>query len=120
MTAKLRVSSVAWAAFNLTSSLDHGPVVQITIDEIRKEIKDGSLIAFLNEKLSNYDWSLFGPEFDQGSPFVEAMQFEADVFEGREGRKLGIRNSGICLLLAFCIEAMQQLDGDKNYYQKSK
>jgi hypothetical protein len=78
------------------------------------------LIKFLNERLGDFDWGLFGPEFDQGTSFVEAMQFEAEVFKDRERRKLGIEKSGVCLLLAFCIEAMQQLGTNENYYQKNR
>ena len=120
MTAKLEISTVAWAAFNLTDAIDHGLANSIMFDEIRREIENGNLIAFLNERLGDFDWGLFGPEFDQGPSFVEAMQFEAEVFKDRERRKLGIKNSGVCLLLSFCIEAMQQLGDDKNYYQKSR
>lgn len=120
MADKLRISTVAWAAFNLNSAIDHGLVDVIAFDEIRKEIENGNLIKFLNERLADFDWGLFGSEFDQGPSFIDAMQFEAEVFKDREKRKLGIRNSGVCLLLAFCIEALQQLGRDENYYQKSK
>jgi len=65
---------LSFAAFNLTAALDKGLIHKITFDELYREIDNGTLINFLNERLDNYDWSLFGPELDQGPAFVEAIQ----------------------------------------------
>jgi len=107
MKTKLRLSTLSFAAFNLTAALDKGLIHKITFDELYREIENGNLIKFLEERLDDYDWSLFGPEFDQGPAFVEAIQRVAEVLKGRERRKMGIQYSGVCLLLSFCIEVMQ-------------
>ena len=114
METKLRLSTLSFAAFNLTSALDHGLIDKITFHELYRETESGNLINFLKERLGDFDWSLFGPEFDQGPYFVEAIQSVAEVLKGQERRKIGISNSGICLLLSFCIEVMQHPENYKS------
>ncbi len=108
MPGKLSIFTVTFAARNLTSAIDHGFFDRITFDELNREIENGNLITFLEEKLNGGDWSLVGPVFDQGPLFVEAMKQRAVRFKNYE-HEIGIHNSGTCLLLAFCIEEIQLL-----------
>ena len=39
--------------------------------------------------------------------FTDTIQRVAEVFKDREESKLGICNSGVCLLLDYCIELLQ-------------
>ena len=110
MKTKLRLSTLSYAAFNLTAAIDEGHIHKITFDELYREIENGNLINFLKDRLNDCDWSLLGPESDQGPAFVEALQRLPNVLRGNERRKLGIQYSGVCLLLSFCIELMQHPD----------
>jgi len=108
MPDKLNIFTVTFAARNLTSAIDQGFADRITLDELYREIENGNLITFLEERLSGWDWGLFGPDFDQGPLFVEAMKQNAIRFKNCE-HEIGIHNLGTCLLLAFCIEEIQHL-----------
>lgn len=119
MSDKLSIFTVTFAARNLTSAIDHGFADKITIDELYKEIESGNLITFLKERLNDWDWGLFGPDFNQGPLFVEAMKQKAIRFKNYE-HEIGIRNSGTCLLLAFCIEEVQNLTPIEGKIRSSK
>ena len=47
METKLRLSTLSFAAFNLTSALDHGFIDKITFDELYRETESGNLINFM-------------------------------------------------------------------------
>jgi hypothetical protein len=111
METKLRLSTLSIVAFNLVSAIDHGFLEKITFDEIYREIESGNLIAFLKSQLGDsVDLSLVTADTVQGRRFIEALQRLPNVLAGNERRKLGVENSGLCLLLAFCIELMQHLE----------
>jgi hypothetical protein len=108
METKLRLSSLSAMAFELTSAIDHGFIDEFSFDEIYKEIESGRLIAFLKERLGDaVDLSILEKNPEQNASFIELMQRTSNVLSGQERRKLGIEKHGLCLLLAFCIEAMQ-------------
>jgi len=52
MPGKLSIFTVTFAARNLTSAIDHGFFDRITFDELYREIENGNLITFLEEKLN--------------------------------------------------------------------
>ena len=100
-------------AFEITSAIDHGFIDAISYDEIYKEIKSGRLITFLKEKLGDaIVLSHLKGNPGQERCFIEVMQRIANVAVGSD---FGIEKHGLCLLLAFCIEAIQskQWDGER-------
>jgi hypothetical protein len=111
MEQKLRIAPVSSVAFDLITAIDHGFLEEITFDEIYREIESGNLIAFLKNRLGdNVDLSLVTTDTAQGRSFIKVMQRLPDVLRGNERKKLGVEKSGLCLLLAFCIEVMQNLE----------
>lgn len=80
---------------------------EITIKDLTKAIENGKLINLLRERLSEFDWTYFEAAFEQERYFTDTIQRVATVFKDREDAKLGICNSGVCLLLDYCIELLQ-------------
>jgi hypothetical protein len=75
--------------------------------EVRERIADGTILRRLSELYGDF------PEF---SPFHKAeaililkeLRGVLDVYDGREESKMGVRNSGLCLLVGYCIEMLVQ------------
>lgn len=105
MTERLRLSTLSLMAFELNVSIDQGLTDKFSYKEVYEKIEDGSLIAFLKERLGNaIDISLLEHDPEQSALFIELLQRTANCVTGSD---FGIEKHGICLLLAFCIEAMQ-------------
>ena len=87
----------------LLAQIDKGDVVPPA--EIKQAIAKGTVLELLLERFGDF------PEF---APIHKAefamLQHELrsimDAVDGREVSKLGVENSGLCLLLAYCIEML--------------
>lgn len=119
MKTKLLLSSLSFTAFKLTSAIERGYLNKITFDEIYQGIESGDLLSYLEEKLA-IDLSIINRVPDQKQGFIEVMQEIAGGYKGREENKLALKNCGLCLLLAFCIEAMQQFFWDTSFYMREE
>jgi hypothetical protein len=92
--------------------IDLGKYDIITIEEIYKAINDGTILRYLKEKVGNdIDLSIHlnSKTFnDFESWYVEHLQSLYDAYSGDENRKWGVQNKGLCLLLAWTNEIIQQ------------
>ncbi|MFY0683525.1 MAG: hypothetical protein JXR20_03170 [Balneola sp.] len=90
--------------------IDTGKYDDITIDDIYKNIDEGTLLQFLKNKCSDdIDLShhLKGIEnFEK--LYMEHLQSFYDAYAGQHKRKWGIKNKGLCLVLAWTNEILQQ------------
>lgn len=91
--------------FELNAMMDRGHILDLAETESR--IEDGSLIRFLAERFKGeIDLSLIqGPE---GAPIVQGLQALLGAHAGRERRKWGVERNGLCLLIAWVTELIQQ------------
>lgn len=109
MQTRLSLSALGCAAIELTSAIEHGHLNEITFDDIYRQIENGRLVPFLEDRLGDdIDLSLISPDQEQGQYLIAVLNEVAGGLHGRERKKLGVESCGLCLLLAFCIEAMQQ------------
>lgn len=103
------LSSLAFLAFYVNAAIDGGHGQEMSFTDIHNGIEKGTLFEDLERLLPGaLDLSLFRPESDQRKGVLEALQIVSGGLQGRERRKVGVEKSGLSLLLAFLIEAMQQ------------
>jgi hypothetical protein len=76
-----------------------------TFEEVYSAINDGIIIEWLEEK--GADMSILSSEImtDAKALVVEALKQVATARKGDEGRKLGVENLGLCLVIALVLEA---------------
>ncbi|MFN2505900.1 MAG: hypothetical protein ABR540_17015 [Acidimicrobiales bacterium] len=94
-----------YLAFELNAMLDRGRV--LSMDIARKRVDDGTIFEWLDTQLeSPYD--LDGTPVD---PHIRQAMLETfrplNRFDA--GRQFGVEHNGAALLLAYCIEGIQQL-----------
>jgi hypothetical protein len=95
----------------LNKLLDSGECDSISIDEVHAHIDDGTILKFLKERggnkidLGSHLTNSFG-DFEKF--YVQHLQSLYDAYAGDERRKWGVEKKGVCLLLAWTNEILQQ------------
>ena len=99
----------------LNSLIDGGKYDDITIDEVHQHIDKGTILRFLRERAGDdIDLSIHlnTNTYDDFEDFyVKHLQSIYDAYAGQERRKWGIANMGLCLLVAWTNEIIQQGTG---------
>jgi len=91
-------------SFDLNSLLDQKKFIDIK--KIEDHIESGNIFAFLKEKFGDeIDLSLYGEE--DKKYLIEFFKNLLNAVDPH--RKFGVENNGITLLLAYCIEGIQEL-----------
>jgi len=83
----------------------------IPMDEVQRHIEAGDLFAWLATRFGNsIDLSLYGPGArpEVAAEITEGLNSILGGYQGRERRKWGVENNGICLLIAWVNELVQQ------------
>jgi len=87
---------------------------KVFFSDIYTGLKQRTLFEILQEKLPGVlDLSLFrsGDDnnyIDQREGIIDALTDASSGMEGREMEKYGVRNSGLSLMMAYILEAIQQ------------
>lgn len=91
-----------YLGFYLNSLVDSGEF--ISLSEIKIEISKRTVLSFLKSKYEDkFDISLYTKtELETMEDFFNGLN---DVVD--EQRKMGIEKNGLCLLIAYCFEALQ-------------
>ena len=98
------VTRFTFLGFYLNGLLDRGEA--LSIDETRKHISDGSLFTWLKKNFGGgVDLSLYLP--DDEAAVVELFESLANAVDAR--RKFMVEHNGLALLVAYCLEGIQQL-----------
>lgn len=92
----------------LNHLVDHDLHRPITLDDARDHIRKGDVFEWLDQKfMADIDLSIY-----RGQPSRNEISAEwANIlggYEGSENRKWGVAKNGICLLLAWTNEIVQQ------------
>ena len=103
-STKARFSTLTSLAFSLTWCIDRRRYDDISVPEVKEHIEDGSIFAFLTDRLGK---DLAVKLFDQSTlgKVADAWLTIEDTVDER--RKFGIENKGLCLLVAYLVEMMQ-------------
>lgn len=106
-TKELDITTVTYLLFAINAALDKDHWKKITFDDVYQHLDSGDLIPFLDAQLNGIDLSLFGPDEPQGKLLLAALRHVAPWFKERERRKTGIKQSGVCLVIAWIGEVIQ-------------
>ncbi len=103
------LSTLGFVGFFINSAIAKGHGKAVSFEEIYDSLERGTLLEDLDRKIPDtFDFSLFPPGGDQSVGLNETLDEVAGGLRDRERKKIGIEESGLHLLLAFIIEAMQQ------------
>lgn len=95
--------------------IDTGKYNYISIDDIQKQIESKNIIGYLQkETAGDSAFSMFsedGPYFNYLNYYHEQMYQLYGGYAGNERRKWGVENLGLCLLVAWTNELIQQGSG---------
>ena len=111
MVPPYSMACMAMVLFGLSCLLDSGNADDITLEDVKAHARDGDLIQFLTEKAGGSfgDGFLDAPGWEGFSAwYVERIRENCHAMDGRERRKYGIENRGICLLISYTAEILQQ------------
>jgi hypothetical protein len=101
----------------LNSLVDSGKYDDITIREVHKHIKDGTILRFLQARVgadaSLRDLLGTEPYGDFQGFYLKELQSLYECHGGNESRKWGVEKKGLCLLIAWTNEILQQGTGRK-------
>ena len=80
----------------------------MSIKEVNESIEQGNLLDLLQERLDGViDLSLLmGIGRQQGKKLIERLYYILPGFEGRERRKSGCENCGLCYLLVLLCQVL--------------
>lgn len=90
----------------LNFAIDSDQSKKVSTDEITNQINDGTIFKYLEENShSDMKWGLENLTDEDKSHLLGEWQSMVNAIDSE--RKLGVKNNGICLLLAYVIEGIQ-------------
>ena len=109
---RIKLTALTVLILELNQLIDSGKYNNITIKDVHAAIEQKRIIPYLKETTSaDSDFSLYGTDGPY-STFVdyyhEQMNQIYGGYAGQERRKWGVENLGLCLLLAWTNEIIQQ------------
>jgi len=109
---KIKLTALTSIIAELNPLIDSGKYNHITIDEVHTIVEQEKIIPFLKDTTKgDSDFSIFvhdGPYANFVKYYHEQMHQIYDGYAGNERRKWGVENLGLCLLLAWTNEIIQQ------------
>lgn len=103
----MKIHKLTLVILGVTALVDEGTHNNISIDEIHKVISSKSLIKYLSEEFEEKIDLSFLDEKDINE-YEEMISNIYDAHAGNESRKWGIKNNGLCLVIAWTNEVIQQ------------
>lgn len=103
----MRLSSLTYLILELNAAIDTGLYQDISLEEVKDHIESRDLFPWLKKRLGkDIDLSLL--DDGRGQEIAEHLEQIRGGYAGNERRKWGIEHSGLCLLLAWVNELVQQ------------
>lgn len=104
MSRVLRKLTLLGTCLNLVIDSDQSK--KVSTDDITNQINDGNLFKYLEENFhSDMKWGLDNLTEEDKWHLLGEWQSMVNAIDAE--RKLGVKNDGICLLLAYVIEGIQ-------------
>ena len=101
----MRLAARTYTAFMLNAALDTGKYADLGVDEIRASINDGTVFVLLEQRLGEK----LSPSWLSAEERAELADEWMRYSEAIDARgKLGIERNGLCLLIAYVLEGLQQ------------
>lgn len=109
---KIKLTALTLIILELNQLIDSGKYNHIIIEDVHKAIEQKRIIPFLRETTKgDSDFSLYGgdgPYSNFVEYYHEQMYQIYSGYAGNERRRWGVENLGLCLLLAWTNEIIQQ------------
>lgn len=109
---QVKLTALTLLILELNHLIDAGEFNDISIDEVYSAIENKNILPFLKERTKGKsDFSLYsedGPYSGFADFYHEQMQRMYYGYSGDHRRKWGVENLGLCLLLAWTNELVQQ------------
>ena len=109
---RVKLTALTLLVLEINHLIDTGKYNHISISDIQNEIQKRNILRYLKEKAGNdIDLSLFleGKAYQGFEEFYsERLEQLYNCYSGNERRKWGVENLGLCLLLAWTNEIVQQ------------
>lgn len=90
----------------LSMAVDSGNHQNITTADVKNHIEQGDLIPFLKHELISTTTMLDTYSEEDAEALNQCLHDLLLVYWGREDRKFGIENSGLCLLISWTNEVV--------------
>ena len=105
----MKLTSLTYLAFETNAVLDACPDLDLPFEEIHTAAEENRLIEYLAQRFGDKaDLSFFLAHPEEEVAVNLALAEVAGGLYGREGRKTGVERSGLCLVIAFILEAIQR------------
>jgi hypothetical protein len=107
----MKLTAITLLILQINSAIDSGKYQSISIRDIHSAIKNRRLLRFLKDScnqhidLSIHLSNIYG---DFETFYEEAIGRIYEAYAGDERRKWGVENQGLCLVLAWTNELIQQ------------
>src|SRR4051812_8064682 len=110
MKAILTLTSLTHLGFCINSFIDSRDDFDLSYAEVHEAAETGCLLKHLAQRLSGRaDLHLATSlEAERVAVIERVLRDAADVMYNREAKKATIQNSGLCLVMAIILEALQQ------------
>ena len=99
----MRTIVLTYLGFQLNTALSTCKYDHISIESIKSQIRTNSIFDYLVEHIADLQLSLLTE--DEKTELLEEWGDFVDCIE--EKRKMGIENRGLCLLLAYIFQGIQ-------------
>ncbi|EQA1595580.1 hypothetical protein ABKU91_20240 (plasmid) [Enterobacter hormaechei] len=105
----MKLTYLTLLILHINSLIDSGKYNDITIEEVHNAIERKQLLKFLKKRCGkDIDLSLhLDEDIKFEDIYEERMLSLYDGYAGNESRKWGVRNLGLCLVLAWTNELIQ-------------
>lgn len=103
----MRLTSLAHTVLEVNALIDTGKHNDISLAEVKKHIEAGDIFRFIAETgKEDIDLSLIKGDIE--AEITAGLQDILLAHSGNERRKWGVGNNGLCLVVAWVTEMIQQ------------
>lgn len=103
------LSTLSFVGFEVNSAIEGGYGKMVSFDDIYSSIDRGTILEDLDKMIPDaFDFSLYPASSGQNIAFNFVIKIASEGIRGRERKKVGIEKSGLHLLMAIILEALQQ------------
>jgi hypothetical protein len=90
--------------WELNALIDSGKYLYVSVEDVKKGIRTGDIPEYLKQTFPTGDFSLI--EAVEWPQLTKDWQYNVGDLDER--RKMGVTNSGLCLLLGYALNGLQQ------------
>jgi hypothetical protein len=106
---KLTTTALTHLGFQINAALERSPALDLSFAEVHEAADACHLVEHLAKRLAGQaDFYLLTSDCEQLASLEAALRDAAEALRGQEGATAEIEKSGLCLVMAIVLEAIQQ------------